>query len=70
MTGLASLSVRFMAKLERIVVEMGINVLRLDANSTLNEGVALYRKAGWSEIPRFNEEPYPDLLFEKWLSLI
>ena len=47
--------------------ELGIGVLRLDTNSALPEAVALYRRSGWSEIPRFNEDPYPDLFFEKVL---
>lgn len=61
------LSVRFMAELERIAQGLGIDLLRLDTNSALPEAVALYRKHGWAEIPRFNDDPYPDLFFEKRL---
>lgn len=46
---------------------LSIDVLRLDTNSGLSEAVALYRKTGWTEIPRFNEDPYPDIFFEKRL---
>ena len=47
--------------------ELGIATLRLDTNSALPEAAALYRKTGWREIPRFNDDPYPDLFFEKTL---
>jgi GNAT superfamily N-acetyltransferase len=46
---------------------LGIKLLRLDTNSALAEAGQLYRRSGWSEIPRFNEDPYPDLFFEKRL---
>ena len=32
------------------------------------EAIELYRKTGWVEIPRFNDDPYPDVFFEKTLS--
>ena len=44
-----------------------MTLLRLDTNSALPEAVAMYRKAGWTEIPRFNDDPYPDVFFEKGL---
>ncbi|MGY3648885.1 hypothetical protein ACVWW2_004176 [Bradyrhizobium sp. LM4.3] len=46
---------------------LGIRLLRLDTNSALAEAGQLYRRSGWSEIPRFNDDPYPDLFFEKRL---
>lgn len=33
-------------------------VLRLEANRTLVEAIALYRSTGFTEIPAFNGEPY------------
>lgn len=57
-----------MQRIEQIARELGISLLRLDTNSALPEAVAFYRKNGWSEIPRFNDDPYPDLFFEKSLS--
>ena len=59
-----------MAELERIAVELGIGVLRLDTNSARREAVALYQKTDWSEIPRFNDDPHLDPFFEKRLSAI
>ena len=47
--------------------ELGIALLRLDTNSALAEAGQLYRRTGWTEIPRFNDDPYPDLFFEKHL---
>ncbi len=63
-TGLAR---RLMAAAEDRSRELGIRVLRLDTNSALPEAVALYRNSGWTGIPRFNDDPYPDLFFEKAL---
>ncbi len=47
--------------------ELGMTRLRLDTNSQLPAAVAMYRKSGWTEIARFNEDPYPDHFFEKHL---
>ena len=44
-----------------------IRVLRLDTNSALPEALGLYRSTGWREIDRFNDDPYPDVFFEKHL---
>jgi DNA-binding MarR family transcriptional regulator/N-acetylglutamate synthase-like GNAT family acetyltransferase len=54
-----------MAAAERRAAELGVARLRLDTNSALPEAAALYRKTGWREIDRFNDDPYPDLFFEK-----
>lgn len=58
---------RLMAEVEAAAVALGIRLLRLDTNSALPEAIALYRKTGWTEIPRFNDDPYPDVFFEKRL---
>lgn len=58
---------RLMGAAEHAARELGITVLRLDTNSALAEAGQLYRKTGWIEIPRFNDDPYPDLFFEKRL---
>lgn len=54
-----------MADIEAIAPTLGIATLRLDTNTALPEAVALYRNAGWTEIDRFNDDPYPDVFFEK-----
>ncbi|TKW68104.1 MAG: MarR family transcriptional regulator [Paracoccus denitrificans] len=58
---------RLMHALEDQARSLGIDTLRLDTNSVLSEACAYYRKHGWTEIPRFNPDPYPDLFFEKKL---
>ncbi|MEM9589778.1 MAG: bifunctional helix-turn-helix transcriptional regulator/GNAT family N-acetyltransferase [Pseudomonadota bacterium] len=58
---------RLMDTAEGAARALGIKTLRLDTNSTLVEAVGLYRKLGWREIARFNDDPYPDLFFEKAL---
>lgn len=56
---------RLMAAVEDAARELSIPLLRLDTNSALPEAIELYRKTGWVEIPRFNDDPYPDVFFEK-----
>lgn len=59
---------RLMAAVEDAARELSIGVLRLDTNSALPEAIELYRRTGWVEIPRFNDDPYPDVFFEKRLA--
>lgn len=59
------LATRLMTRTEQIARDLGITTLRLDTNSALPEAAALYRNTGWSEIARFNDDPYPDMFFEK-----
>lgn len=61
------LATRLMADVEAAARGLGIGLLRLDTNSALPEAVALYRRLGWREIDRFNDDPYPDTFFEKRL---
>ncbi|QOZ53679.1 helix-turn-helix domain-containing GNAT family N-acetyltransferase [Bradyrhizobium sp. CCBAU 53338] len=56
---------RLMDVAEDAARSLGIALLRLDTNSALPEAGRLYRTTGWREIPRFNDDPYPDLFFEK-----
>ncbi len=58
---------RLMAEVEEIARELEIDLLRLDTNSALPEAVRFYQTAGWREIDRFNDDPYPDFFFEKAL---
>ncbi len=41
------------------------DVVRLETNGSLVEAIALYRSAGYVEVPPFNAEPYADHWFEK-----
>ncbi|MBX5225640.1 GNAT family N-acetyltransferase [Rhizobium sp. NLR9b] len=58
---------RLMSAAETIARELSIRLLRLDTNSVLAEAQQLYRGTGWTEIERFNDDPYPDTFFEKSL---
>jgi DNA-binding MarR family transcriptional regulator/GNAT superfamily N-acetyltransferase len=58
---------RLMASAESAARDTAIKVLRLDTNSALPEALKLYRSTGWAEIDRFNDDPYPDVFFEKRL---
>lgn len=58
---------RLMHAVETVARELSVKTLRLDTNSALSEALKLYRMSGWVEIDRFNEDPYPDLFFEKRL---
>lgn len=61
------LATRLMTRAEDAARDLGIGTLRLDTNSALPEAAALYRKTGWTEIDRFNDDPYAQLFFEKRL---
>ena len=39
--------------------------LSIETNATLVEAIALYRSAGYVEVPAFNDEPFADHWFEK-----
>jgi DNA-binding MarR family transcriptional regulator/ribosomal protein S18 acetylase RimI-like enzyme len=56
---------RLMDEIEASASTLEIPTLRLDTNSALPEAVALYTRLGWHEIDRFNDDPYPDIFFEK-----
>lgn len=61
------LSSRLLRVLEREARELGLTKMRLDTHHSLVEAEALYRKAGYAEIDRYNDNPYADLFFEKTL---
>ncbi len=58
---------RIMQKLEAIAREAGFHTLRLDTNKALTEAHALYRKLGYHDIARYNDNPYAHHWFEKRL---
>jgi GNAT superfamily N-acetyltransferase len=61
------LAARLVAAAEEHARALGASVLRLDTNRALTEAIALYRRLGYAEIPRFNAEPYAHHWFEKHL---
>ncbi len=42
--------------------------MRLDTNGALTEAIALYERAGYHRIERYNDNPYAELFFEKSLT--
>jgi len=58
---------RLLRRLEEESRSLGHRVVRLDTNSSLTDAVQMYRAAGYVEIPRYNDNPYPDHWFEKAL---
>ena len=53
--------------LERMAGEQGLVTLRLDTNRALKEAQAFYRNEGYTEIERYNDNPYAHHWFEKRL---
>jgi ribosomal protein S18 acetylase RimI-like enzyme len=56
---------RLLTELERHAREAGASAVRLETNKSLVEAIALYRSAGYVEVPAFNDEIYGDHWFEK-----
>lgn len=58
---------RLLEALEAHARGLGMTRVRLDTNRALTQAQAMYLKAGYREIPRFNDNPYADFWFEKTL---
>ncbi len=58
---------RMLEALEDYARAAGVTVLHLETNRSLVEAIALYRRAGYQEVPAFNAEPYAHHWFEKRL---
>ena len=63
------LGARLLRTLEEHAVALGCVVVRLDTNGVLTDAIALYRRAGYREIPRYNTNPYAQLFFERFLTV-
>ncbi|MGI5128684.1 bifunctional helix-turn-helix transcriptional regulator/GNAT family N-acetyltransferase [Pseudonocardia sp. CA-107938] len=61
------LATRLMAELEGKARARGADRVRLDTNASLTEAVAMYRRLGYREVPRFHDDPYSQHFFEKSL---
>lgn len=64
------LSRRLLEALEAHALRSGFTRVRLDTNRVLTQAQALYRKAGYREIARYNDNPYAHLWFEKDLDAV
>jgi GNAT superfamily N-acetyltransferase len=56
-----------LAALEDRARDLGAREIRLDTSAVLDEAVALYRASGYTEIARYNDNPYASLWFAKHL---
>lgn len=61
------LGARILAHLESLARAQGYERVVLDTNGTLVEAIALYRRAGYELIERYNTNPHAELFFEKLL---
>lgn len=58
---------RLLTRLEEEVAASGRNVVVLDTNAVLVEAIAMYRRAGYVEVERYNDNADADLWFAKQL---
>ena len=58
---------RLLAELEGIARGRGCRAVRLDTSDYLTGALALYRGAGYREIPPYNDNPKANLWFERQL---
>jgi DNA-binding MarR family transcriptional regulator/GNAT superfamily N-acetyltransferase len=58
---------RLMDELEDLARKVGFHTVKLDTNRALTEAHALYRKRGYYETERYNDNPYAHHWFEKRL---
>ena len=59
---------RLLRELEQLARDSGAEEARLETNAALVEAIALYRFAGYAEVPAFNDEPYAEHWFAKPLT--
>lgn len=59
---------RLLETLEACALAAGARVAHIETSGVLTHALALYRSAGWVEVPPFNDEPFADHWFEKQLT--
>ena len=62
------LGARLLAELERRARMAGARIVQLETNGALTEAIALYRRSGYVEVPRLNDEHYAHHWFRKQLA--
>ncbi len=58
---------RLLHELEARAAAAGARTVRLETSNLLHEAIALYRSAGYEEVPAFNDEPFAHHWFAKSL---
>lgn len=61
----AGLGSRMLRHLEAMAAARGHGRVVLDTNRTLTEAIAMYERAGYRRIERYNDNPYAELFFAK-----
>ena len=61
------LAPRLLADLEQRAASIGHHTVRLDTNATLTIAIAMYERAGYLPIERYNDNPFAQCWFEKML---
>ena len=64
-TAAAASAIALLAGSRRSPAERGCRATRLDTSDYLTPAVALYRSAGYREVPDYNGNPKADLWFER-----
>ena len=63
----AGLGSRMLRHLEAEAARLGHRRVVLDTNGTLLEAIAMYERAGYTHVERYNDNPYAQAWFEKVL---
>lgn len=63
----AGLGTRLLRHLEDLARARGLATLRLDTNAALTEAIAMYGRAGYQAVGRYNDNPWATHFFEKAL---
>jgi DNA-binding MarR family transcriptional regulator/GNAT superfamily N-acetyltransferase len=61
----AGLGTRLLRHLEDHARALGHTIARLDTNQALTEAIAMYERAGYRSVPRYNDNPWATHFFEK-----
>jgi DNA-binding MarR family transcriptional regulator/predicted N-acetyltransferase YhbS len=61
----AGLGSRLLRDLEDRSRSFGHHAVRLDTNETLTEAIAMYKRAGYKTVERYNDNPFATHFFEK-----
>lgn len=62
------LAPRLLSELESRAASIGHQTVRLDTNATLTTAIAMYERAGYRAIERYNDNPFAQCWFEKRLA--
>lgn len=63
----SGLGTRLLRELEDRAADLGHRIVRLDTNGSLTSAIGLYRRAGYRQIDRYNDNPHAEWWFEKQL---